>query len=67
MLFRSVSIDFDPKVEEDESQAADPARDVEDGRVVRRELEEGHGEETIREEVVEEDDVDEVAKHDPDL
>lgn len=62
-----VSVDFDPEVEEDESQTSYPARNVEERRVVRRELEEGHGEKAVGEEVVEENDIDKVAEHDPDL
>jgi hypothetical protein len=60
-------INLDPKVEQDEHGPTDPTQDVKDGGMTGRGLKEGEGKEEVGEEVVEEDHVDEMAEHDPDL
>jgi hypothetical protein len=62
-----MSIDFDPQVEENQHPSSNPAENMEGRRVVRWELEERDGKETVREKVVEEDYIDKVSEHDPDL
>ena len=67
VLDDSMGINLDPEVEQHERSPADPSKNMEDEGMTGRELQQGKGEETVGEEVVEEDDIDEMTEHDPHL
>lgn len=60
-------INFDPDVEQDEGYASNPAQDVEQIGMSRWCLKERYRHEEVGQEVIEKDDVDKVAEHNPDL